>query len=123
MDREPLVLIHGFTGTGRIWDPVVPLLAAHHDVHAPTLAGHCGGATVPADAKASLTILVDDLEAQLDRAGLATAHLAGNSLGGWLALELAARGRARSVVCLSPAGGWESGSREERRIIAFFVRT
>ena len=39
--------------------------------------------------------------------GIATAHLVGNSLGGHLALLLAARGRARSVVALAPAGGWD----------------
>ena len=42
----------------------------------------------------------------MDEAGFATAHIVGNSLGGYLALRLAARGRARSVVALAPAGGW-----------------
>ena len=42
----------------------------------------------------------------MDEAGFATAHIAGNSLGGFLALQLAARGRAESVVALAPAGGW-----------------
>ena len=44
----------------------------------------------------------------MDAAGMATAHVAGNSLGGWLAFELARRGRARSVCAISPAGGWPS---------------
>jgi len=123
MDRSPLVLVHGFTATPGVWAPVLPRLAEHHDVHVPALAGHAGGVAVPDGFEATITVLVDDLEAQLDRAGLETAHLAGNSLGGWLALELAARGRARSVVCLSPGGGWEPGSREEARIVAYFVRT
>ena len=42
----------------------------------------------------------------MDEAGFATAHIVGNSLGGYLALQLAARGRAESVVALAPAGGW-----------------
>ena len=42
----------------------------------------------------------------MDEAGFETAHIAGNSLGGYVALQLAARGRARSVVALAPAGGW-----------------
>ena len=58
----------------------------------------------------------------MDAAGLQTAHVVGNSLGGWVALELAQRGRARSVVALAPAGGWERGSREERRLKALFTR-
>jgi pimeloyl-ACP methyl ester carboxylesterase len=41
----------------------------------------------------------------MDDAGFTTAHLTGNSLGGFVALQLAARGRARSVVALAPAGG------------------
>ncbi|MEZ0284750.1 MAG: alpha/beta fold hydrolase [Thermoleophilia bacterium] len=42
----------------------------------------------------------------MDEAGFATAHLVGNSLGGYLALHLASRGRADTVVALAPAGGW-----------------
>src|SRR5436305_9433606 len=45
----------------------------------------------------------------MDEAGLDTAHLAGNSLGGYVALQLATRGRARSVVAFAPAGGWARG--------------
>ncbi len=46
----------------------------------------------------------------MDEAGFETAHIVGNSLGGFLALKLAERGRARSVVALAPAGGWADGS-------------
>jgi pimeloyl-ACP methyl ester carboxylesterase len=46
----------------------------------------------------------------MDEAGFALAHVAGNSLGGYVALQLAARGRARSVVAFSPAGGWADDS-------------
>jgi pimeloyl-ACP methyl ester carboxylesterase len=52
----------------------------------------------------SLEALVDGVEAELDRLGLDKVHIAGNSLGGWISLELARRGRARSVVVFSPAG-------------------
>ena len=45
----------------------------------------------------------------MDEAGFETAHIVGNSLGGYLALQLAARGRAESVVALAPAGGWAAG--------------
>jgi pimeloyl-ACP methyl ester carboxylesterase len=50
--------------------------------------------------------LADEMETRLDAAGITRAHLVGNSLGGWLALELAARGRATSVVAFAPAGCW-----------------
>jgi pimeloyl-ACP methyl ester carboxylesterase len=118
--RAPLVLIHGFTGGPRWWDPVVPLLASQHEVHAVTLIGHCGGVL---ESPKALTVdaYADALERGLDDAGIETAHIVGNSLGGWLALMLAARGRARSVVCLAPAGGWEPGTMFERAIVAKFA--
>jgi pimeloyl-ACP methyl ester carboxylesterase len=47
----------------------------------------------------------------------------GNSLGGWLAIELARRGRATSVVAMAPGGGWRLGSREHRRLLRKFKTT
>jgi pimeloyl-ACP methyl ester carboxylesterase len=90
----------------RAWRPVLGELERHHDVYVPTLAGHRGGIPLGDGVEASVSALVDALCDDLDEAGLPTAHVAGNSLGGWVALELARRGRARSVVALSPAGGW-----------------
>jgi pimeloyl-ACP methyl ester carboxylesterase len=55
--------------------------------------------------------LVDGIEEELDRLGLAKVHIAGNSLGGWIGIELARRGRAQSLVLLSPAGAWRSPRR------------
>jgi pimeloyl-ACP methyl ester carboxylesterase len=54
--------------------------------------------------------MVDEAERQLDELGLERPHLAGNSMGGWTAIELARRGRARSVCALSPSGAWEAGT-------------
>jgi len=53
--------------------------------------------------------LADAVERAMDEAGFELAHLVGNSLGGYVALQLAARGRARTVVALAPAGGWARG--------------
>lgn len=103
---SPLLLLHGFTGTWRIWKPVLETLEDHHDVLALTLAGHHGGPVVPKGEPVSITLLADHIERALDTAGIEAPHVCGNSLGGWLSLELARRGRARSVVALSPAGGW-----------------
>lgn len=123
MGKTPLVLIHGFSGTPVLWEPVAPLLAERHELLLPVTAGHCGGATLPAGVPCGIAALADDLEAQMDAAGIETAHVCGNSLGGWLALELAVRGRARSVVALAPAGGWEAGSSAEARLRRYFTRT
>ena len=63
----------------------------------------------------SVTWLADYLEMLLDEEGHDRVHVVGNSLGGWLALELARRGRARSVTAVSPAGAWRNGS-DQRRV-------
>jgi pimeloyl-ACP methyl ester carboxylesterase len=116
-----LVLIHGFSATYAVWQPVLESLERHHDVVAVTLAGHVGGQEIPAET-ASLSALVDAVDRDMEEAGFDTAHLVGNSLGGWIALELARRGRARSVLGIAPAGGWESGTSEERRLRNLFRR-
>lgn len=121
-EGEPVVLLHGFTATWRCWLPVLAELVARHDVLAPTLTGHDGGPpTVPGQGH-SLAYAAGRIEAALDAQGVGTAHLVGNSMGGTLALELAKRGRARSVVGLSPGGGWHKGDPEGERVERFFRR-
>jgi pimeloyl-ACP methyl ester carboxylesterase len=80
------------------------MLERKHDVLAPTLPGHAGGP--PLNGPTSAESLVEAVERVMDAADLPIAHLVGNSLGGYLALNLAARGRAASVVAFAPAGGW-----------------
>jgi pimeloyl-ACP methyl ester carboxylesterase len=118
MSRTPLVLIHGFVDCPRTWDLVRPTLERHHDVLAPALAGHAGGPPLPAEL--TRNTLVDELERAMDEAGFETAHIAGNSLGGYLALQLAVRGRARSVVALAPGGGWANGDESYKETLDFF---
>jgi pimeloyl-ACP methyl ester carboxylesterase len=103
----PLVLLHGFADTWRTWELVLPMLERHHDVLAPTLAGHAGGPSLPAQLHAD--VLVEGVERAMAAAGFDTAHVVGNSLGGHVALQLAARGKARTVVAFAPAGGWADG--------------
>ncbi len=109
-EGPPLVLLHGITDTWRTWELVLPALEARHSVFAPTLPGHAGGPPLAPGAGAD--DVVDAVEAMLDGEGLGAVHIAGNSLGGHLALRIAARGRALSVVALAPAGGWEEGDPE-----------
>ncbi|HEY2220609.1 alpha/beta fold hydrolase [Actinomycetospora sp.] len=107
-DGSPLLLLHGVGGTWRAWLPILPGLERLHHVIAPTLSGHDGALPLPPGAAPSIAAIADALEADLDRRGIDRLHVVGNSLGGWLALELARRGRARSVVAFSPAGAWSS---------------
>jgi pimeloyl-ACP methyl ester carboxylesterase len=100
----PLVLLHGFLDTWRTWEPVLPALERGHEVLALTLAGHAGGP--PINGEVTPMALADAVERTLDAAGLDSVHVAGSSLGGHVALQLATRERADSVVALAPAGGW-----------------
>jgi len=113
----PLVCLHGFIDTWRTWELVLPALERRHDVLAPTLAGHAGGP--PIAGEAGVAGLADAVERAMDGAGFETAHLVGNSLGGHLALQLAARGRAESVVAFAPAGGWARGDESYKGLLGF----
>jgi pimeloyl-ACP methyl ester carboxylesterase len=107
----PLLLLHGIGAIWRAWSPVLPYLEPHHEVIVPTLHGHAGGPPLDSEVEASVPALADGIEAELDRLGLQKVHIAGNSLGGWIGIELARRGRAQSLVLLSPAGAWQSTRR------------
>jgi pimeloyl-ACP methyl ester carboxylesterase len=115
----PLVLVHGISDTWRTWELVLPQLERRHDVLAVTLAGHAGGPPLP-DALSDAT-LADAVEAAMDAEGFEIAHIAGNSLGGFVALQLAERGRARSVVALAPAGGWPVGDAVQTQVMEYFT--
>jgi pimeloyl-ACP methyl ester carboxylesterase len=115
----PIVCLHGFTDTWRTWELVLPKLEQRHQVLAPTLAGHAGGARLAEPI--AHDALVDAAERAMDEAGFETAHIVGNSLGGFISLQLAARGRALSVVALAPAGGWATDSPLVDRALDHFV--
>jgi pimeloyl-ACP methyl ester carboxylesterase len=107
---EPLLLVHGLGVSWRAWEPVLGPLERSFDVLAPDLPGFGKSPELPDRVRPDVRGLTDALECAMDDAGFATAHVAGNSLGGLLALELARRGRARTVCAISPAGraeGWE----------------
>ena len=104
----PLLLLHGVSGIWRAWSPVLPYVEPHHDVIVPTLPGHAGGPPLDSRIAPSVEALADGVEEELDRLGLRQVHIAGNSLGGWIGIELARRGRARSLVLFSPPGAWRS---------------
>src|SRR5690349_24508093 len=102
----PLVLLHGIGGEACVWDPVLDALAADHDVLALDLPGFGRSAPLPDGVEPTPEALARAVAALLDADGLDDVHVAGNSLGGWVALELAKAGRARSVTGLCPAGLW-----------------
>jgi pimeloyl-ACP methyl ester carboxylesterase len=102
----PLLLIHGTGSSLRVWDPVVYLLAARRTVIAVDLPGFGFSPPMtsgPPPTPAGYARVLADLLREL---GYDSAHVAGNSVGGWTALEVAKLGVARSVVALAPAGLW-----------------
>ncbi|HEV7853869.1 MAG TPA: alpha/beta fold hydrolase [Mycobacterium sp.] len=108
-DKSHLVLLHGIGSSSEsAWREVVPLLADHHQVYAPAALGHRGGPPVERR-PVTMTDLVEAAEQYLDERGLDRPHLAGSSMGAFVAIELARRGRAASVCALSPPGLWSSG--------------
>jgi len=115
----PLVCLHGFTDTWRTWQLVLPALERRHEVLAPTLIGHAGGRAI--DGELDSSALADGVERAMDDAGFDTAHIVGNSLGGYVALQLASRRRARSVVALAPAGGWAEGDTSFLETLDYFT--
>lgn len=119
---EPVLLLHPFMMSQTVWEIVAPQLANtdRYEVFAPTMAAHHGGP--PASSwMMSVSTLADHVEQQLDELGWETAHLVGNSLGGWVVFELERRGRARSLTGIAPAGGWTRWSLVKFEVIAKFA--
>src|SRR3954447_12633135 len=103
---QPLVLLHALGLSRSAWDPVVPALSQHFDVIAVDLPGFGASAPLPAQVEPTPAALAEAVAALLAELGVTTVHVAGNSLGGWVALELAALTPVASLTLLAPAGLW-----------------
>ncbi|WP_424214934.1 alpha/beta fold hydrolase [Streptomyces sp. BI20] len=113
----PLLLLHGIGHHLAAWRPVTSLLAADHDVIAVDLPGFGASDPLPEGVPHDLASVVPVLGALCAALGVERPHVAGNSLGGLLALEMGRVGLARSVTALSPAGFWT----EPERLRVFLV--
>ncbi|MCV7367100.1 alpha/beta hydrolase [Mycolicibacterium duvalii] len=118
---EPVLLLHPFMMSQNVWKGVAPRLAdtGRYEVLAPTMPGHNGG--VKGRFFLDTAELADDMERRMDELGWETAHIVGNSLGGWVAFELERRGRARSLTAIAPAGGWHRWSLPKYEIVFKFL--
>ncbi len=103
---EPLLLIHGTGSSGTVWRPVLDALAVHRTLIVVDLPGHGSSPVLPTSIAPTPPNYAQAIANLLDRLGLEKVDVAGNSVGGWTALELAKLGRASSVVALAPAGLW-----------------
>jgi pimeloyl-ACP methyl ester carboxylesterase len=99
---EPLLLLHGIGSTHDDFTGLRPQLDARYRVLAPDLPGHGRSPALPR--RPTIAAITDAVAADLDALGVARVHVLGNSIGARVALELAVRGRARSVVAISPSG-------------------
>jgi pimeloyl-ACP methyl ester carboxylesterase len=119
----PLLLLHPLGADRRMWEPALDRLAAERDVVAVDLPGF--GDSPPLDNGATPTpaalahAIVSGLAGVVDP----PFHVAGNSLGGWVALELALTGAARSVTAIAPAGLWPQPLRARRNVARRLART
>jgi len=104
----PLVLLHGVGHRRQAWNAVLDLLAPHRTVIAVDLPGHGESPPLKADGQPPVRVMAEEVIGFLGELGLERPHVAGNSLGGALALLTAAAGRAATVTTLSPAGFWVS---------------
>lgn len=105
-EGEPLVLLHGLGATGAIWEPVSVRLAQQRDVISIDLPGFGRSEPLPEGVRANPANLAAAVAGLCERLGMARPHVAGNSLGAWVGLEMARAGRAASVTAISPAGLW-----------------
>ncbi len=112
-EGEPLVLLHGIGGELCVWEPVLDRLAESMDVIAVDLPGFGRSASLPPGTSPTPIALSQAVARLLDELDLESVHLAGNSLGGWVSLELGKSPRARSVTAICPAGLWGAPLRRE----------
>ncbi|MFE2324880.1 alpha/beta fold hydrolase [Streptomyces sp. NPDC059385] len=108
---EPLLLLHGIGHHLQAWHPVTDVLASEHDVISVDLPGFGTSEPLPEGVPYDLATVAPALGALCTALGVERPHVAGNSLGGLLALEMGRTGLARSVTALSPAGFWTEGER------------
>jgi pimeloyl-ACP methyl ester carboxylesterase len=106
-EGPPLLLIHGIGHRRQAWYPVVDLLAPHREVILVDLPGHGQSPSWAPRGRPARDYMREQFEAFHADLGLNRPHVAGNSLGGLIALESAVDGRASSVTALSPAGFWK----------------
>jgi pimeloyl-ACP methyl ester carboxylesterase len=99
---EPLLLLHGWGSSRRDFTAVLPALAERFDVLNVELPG--SGRSRHLEVRPTVAAITDAVERTLDAEDVGRVHVLGNSLGARVALELARRGRARSVVAIAPSG-------------------
>jgi pimeloyl-ACP methyl ester carboxylesterase len=105
---EPLLLLHGLGGSAAVWSPVIDLLRREREAIAIDLPGFGSAEPLAAGIEPSAANLAAAVRGVCAELGIERPHVAGNSLGGWVGLEMGRAGWAASVTALSPAGLWRA---------------
>ena len=109
-DLPALVLVHGLGSAGSIWKTLHPGLEDSFAIYPVDLPGH-GSAPLEDENLDPQGLARSIVKTMVDGHGVENFHVAGNSLGGWIALEMAALypEHVKSVTALAPAGLWHKG--------------
>ncbi len=109
--KPSLALVHGLGSAGSIWKTLVPELMKDFRVFAIDLPGHGEAPLAEKDGLSPRRLAEMILGHLKDDHGVEELHVAGNSLGGWIALEMADvdPNTVKSVTALAPAGLWVEG--------------
>jgi pimeloyl-ACP methyl ester carboxylesterase len=105
---EALLLLHGLGASSAVWTPVVELLAREREVLTIDLPGFGSAPALPPEVEPTAANLAAAVREACGELGVERPHVAGNSLGGWVGLEMGRAGWAASVTALSPAGLWRA---------------
>ncbi|WP_017577300.1 alpha/beta fold hydrolase [Nocardiopsis kunsanensis] len=114
---RPLVLLHGLGDRRQSWTDVMHRLVDAYDVISVDLPGFGSTPAPMLDEPYDVYSMTEDVRGFCELHGLERPHLAGNSLGGSIALELAAGGAAGSVTVFSPAGFSDRAARLGMRTV------
>lgn len=115
---SPLVLLHGLGHRGQAWFPALKALSARHEVFAIDLPGFGRSPGPDPDEPYTVLSLTDTIQEWSAHMGLGRPHMAGNSLGGAIALELAVRDAVSSVTALAPIGFASVRNEARTRLLA-----
>ena len=109
-----LVLVHGLGSAGTIWKSLIPQLSEHFTVYPIDLPGH-GVAPLDENEEYDPRSLARAIVHEMNSThGVTEMHVAGNSLGGWIALEMGsiAPDQVKSITALAPAGLWHEAPKQ-----------
>ncbi len=112
---EPLLLLHGLGASRVIWEPVLGKLESERQTIVLDMPGFGSAPALGGGVEPTAANLARAIASQCGELGIERPHVAGNSLGGWVALEMGRQGSAASVTTLSPAGLWRRPLGPRRR--------